>query len=393
MSFLFAILAGILAIPVFIFCVEILAAISVPWPEVPAPKNGFRPRIAVLVPAHNEGSGLRETLGDVQAQLRPTDRILVVADNCSDDTATVAKSAGAEVTERHDPAKMGKGYALHWGLKYLSVDPPEIVIMLDADCRMANHSLDWLAAASAATRRPAQALNLMSAPPASPINFQVAEFAFRVKNLARPLGLRALNLPCQLMGTGMAFPWEQIQSADLASAEAVEDLKLGLDLARAGHPPLFCPSAAVSSQFPLSARGAKSQRERWEQGHLGMIARIAPRLFCESLAQGNLRLLALTLDAAVPPLTMLGVLVSLMLFVSGLGILLGLSPVALLISVSSWVALCVAAFLSWLKFGRDILPPRSVISLATYAVGKFPLYYRILSRRGGSGWTKTDRGK
>ena len=98
-----------------------------------------------------------------------------------------------------------------------------------------------------------QALNLQIAPRTnSPIDFRVAEFAFRVKNWVRPLGLRALNLPCQLMGTGMAFPWAVIRSANLASGLAVEDLKLGLDLARAGHPPLFCPSAAsiASSQRP-----------------------------------------------------------------------------------------------------------------------------------------------
>jgi hypothetical protein len=72
--------------------------------------------------------------------------------------------------------------------------------------------------------RPVQALYLMMAPADSQINYKVAEFAWRVKNWLRPLGLRALGLPCQLMGTGMAFPWEVIRRADLASASLVEDL-------------------------------------------------------------------------------------------------------------------------------------------------------------------------
>src|SRR6202034_1495819 len=158
------------------------------------------------------------------------------------------------------------------------VNPPEIIIIIDADCRLAVNTLDRLAMASEATGHPIQSLYLMTAPDESPINYRVAMFAFRVKNWVRPLGLRALKLPCQLMGTGMAFPWEYIRSANLATGAAVEDLKLGLDLTGAGHPPLFCPSAAINSQFPSSIKGTGSQRKRWEQGHIAMIASATPRL-------------------------------------------------------------------------------------------------------------------
>ena len=143
---------------------------------------------------------------------------------------------------------------MDFGLKHLSQDPPAIVIVIDADCRIAEGTIDQLAATCAATHRPVQALNLMTAPDESPINYRVAEFAWRVKNWVRPSGLNALNLPCQLMGTGMAFPWELIRSADLAHGSIVEDVKLGLDLAQAGSPPLFCPSAEVKSHFPLVYR-------------------------------------------------------------------------------------------------------------------------------------------
>ena len=121
----------------------------------------------------------------------------------------------------------------------------------------------------------------MTAPAGSSINYQVAEFAWRVKNWIRPLGLHALNLPCQLVGTGMAFPWEVIQSANLATEHLVEDLKLGLDLAAAGHPPLFCPAAIVKSTFPPTLKGAANQRERWEHGHMGLSFAKAPGLICQ----------------------------------------------------------------------------------------------------------------
>src|SRR3977135_4108961 len=54
-------------------------------------------RTTVLIPAHNEGAGILRTIRDAQAQLGPHDRILVVADNCTDDTAAIVEAAGAEV--------------------------------------------------------------------------------------------------------------------------------------------------------------------------------------------------------------------------------------------------------------------------------------------------------
>src|ERR1700691_1457686 len=166
-SFLLVTLAGLFTIPVIVFCIEILAAMILP-------QQGFllveRRRIAVLVPAHNESKGMLGTLEDIKAQLHSGHRLLVVADNCTDDTAAVAKVAGAEVTERHDPGRIGKGYALDWGLQHLRIDPPEIVIFIDADCRLATNTLDQLAMACAATERPTQSLYLMTAPEESTIN-------------------------------------------------------------------------------------------------------------------------------------------------------------------------------------------------------------------------------
>ena len=55
----------------------------------------------------------------------------------------------------------------------------------------------------------------------------------------------------------MTFPWEVISQAELASGHVVEDLKLGLDLARIGYPPLFHPLVTVTSYFPSSVEGTQ----------------------------------------------------------------------------------------------------------------------------------------
>jgi cellulose synthase/poly-beta-1,6-N-acetylglucosamine synthase-like glycosyltransferase len=389
-SFFLAALAVLIAIPVAVFFVEVVASASLSQPEASIRDDASGLPIAILVPAHNEGTGLVPTITDIKAQLRQSDRLLVVADNCTDDTAAVAAAAGAEVIVRNDPDKKGKGYALAFGISHLGKERPSIVIMIDADCRLADDAINRLAATCAREHRPIQALYLMMAPSETPINYRAAEFAWRIRNWARPLGLRALRFPCQLMGTGMAFEWEMLRSVDLANGSIVEDMKLGLDLALAGYPPIFSPSLAVISQFPASAEGNRSQRLRWEQGHVGMIINATPRLLLSAFKGRNLDLLAMALDLAVPPLTLLGTLTVSMLVVAGLSTWLSTSCAALIISAMTFTAFICAVAICWLKFGRDILPPSAVVPIARYIAGKLPIYRRLFSR---TRWIRTDRGQ
>jgi cellulose synthase/poly-beta-1,6-N-acetylglucosamine synthase-like glycosyltransferase len=305
----------------------------------------------------------------------------------------VAKAGGAEVVERNDPTKRGKGYALDWGVRHLSSNPPGIVIIVDADCRLADGAVDSLISTCVMTGRPVQALYLMTAPVHSQVNHQVAEFSWRVKNWLRPLGLRSLKLPCQLMGTGMAFPWDVIRSADLGNAQIVEDLKLGLDLTLAQHPPVFCPSARITSEFPSSEKGAGTQRKRWEQGHLDMILKNVPRLFAIALARRDLALLAITLDLAVPPLSLLAILVLGTFGFTLLNAIISHSFAALAISTTSLLAFATATLVAWLTCGRDVLPASAFLLIPSYAFRKLKLYRQFVLGRVDSQWTRTDRTK
>ena len=340
--------ALLLAIPVAVLLIEIVGAIALPQQTIrSAPHSVSRPRVAILVPAHNESIGLLLTISDVRAQMRTNDRLLVVADNCTDDTAAIAAGAGADVVERNDPERRGKGYALARGVRHLAADPPDVVIVIDADCRVAEEAIDRLAKACMAAGVPARKLYPMEAGAEnSEVNYQVAEFAWQVKNVVRPLGLKRLGLPCQLMGTGMAFPWNAISTVNLASGSIVEDMKLGLDLALAGFPPAFYPFPAVTGKFPSSAAGAKTQRLRWEGGHLGIIVTAVPRLISTAIRRADLNLLVLALDVAVPPVTFLAGLRMSLLIVSCSAMLFGVSSAAALISATSFASFLVGIFLA-----------------------------------------------
>jgi glycosyltransferase involved in cell wall biosynthesis len=76
-------------------------------------------RFLVLIPAHNEEAGIDATLGSIDAIEYPGQlvSVVVVADNCTDDTAARAIAAGAEAMTRIDSERRGKGYALGWALE------------------------------------------------------------------------------------------------------------------------------------------------------------------------------------------------------------------------------------------------------------------------------------
>lgn len=377
-----------LAVPIIVIFLEIVAASFLFHEETPAGEP-LRRKIAVLVPAHNEGAGLIPTLNDLKAQLLPGDRLLVVADNCSDNTAEIAAAAGAEVVVRSDETKKGKSHALEFGMRHLASDPPEVLLIVDADCRVHRGTVAALVDTCARTGHPAQALDLMLAGGRPSSRQLIATFAWRVKNWVRPLGLRCLGQPCQLMGTGMAFPWDVIPVS--IADDLVEDVRLGLDLAAAGRAPVFCPAALVTSEFPSSAIAVDAQRRRWEHGHLRTIVSIVPKMLGLAIAGRNSALLVLALDLLVPPIALLALAVAASWLVCAVGAVVGLSPWLLLLSTVNMAFFFTAILLAWLDFGRDILPLRSVGATALYALSKLGLYRDFAGGRISKQWIRTDR--
>jgi len=386
--------ASLFAVPVLVLSVQVLAAgrtraAARATRTGPAPADA-RPDVAVLMPAHDEAGGIAASIASVKAQLTTRDRLLVVADNCSDETARIAQEAGAEVVVRSDPERRGKGYALDWGVRHLGAAPPAVVVIVDADCLVDEGAIDRLARCCASSRRPVQALYLMRSPAPAPLKTRIAEFAWVIKNQVRPLGFRRLGLPCQLMGTGMAFPWAVLKDAPLASGHIVEDLQLGLDLAAAGTPPLFCPDALVTSVFPLSSGALATQRTRWEHGHLGVIAGMAPRLLWRAVTEGRGALVAMVVDLCVPPLAALVLALCTVSIVAALLVLAGGPSAPLLVAAAALLLLVGSLTLAWRGFGRHIVTWPELVTAPSYVFGKLGMYARMV-RRKQVDWVRTRR--
>lgn len=386
-------IALLLTIPVLSLFLECMAAVfgSPKAVDVTAQSTlKSAPRIAVLMPAHDEAGGIRLVLEGLLPQLASQDRLVVIADNCTDDTAAIAREVGAAVIERHDPQRKGKGYALDYGMNFLESDPPEVVVLIDADCRVEKGTVAQIAQQAIVTNQPVQAVYLMDRPTQPTPKDSVSALAFLVKNQVRPLGLRKLGFPCLLTGTGMAFPWSVLRGAKLASSNIVEDMQLAVDLILAGHPTSFCADARVNGILPQQERAAKSQRTRWEQGHLKTALTQIPRLLRAAIQQRRIDLVAIALDLCIPPLSLLVMLWTLVLGTTLIAGAFGLSVGSLIVFLGIQGGLILISVVgAWAKFGRE-LPILSLLVVPFYILWKIPLYLNFIVNP-QTKWVRTER--
>jgi cellulose synthase/poly-beta-1,6-N-acetylglucosamine synthase-like glycosyltransferase len=380
-----------LFVPSAVLYVECVAALLPDRTARRAEAGRVASSVVVLIPAYDESRVLRRTLAGVVAELGPNDKVLVVADNCTDDTAALARAAGAEVLERVDPANRGKGFALDAGIAYLAFDPPDVVVVLDADCDVVPGSIRRLADAAARHGRPAQAEDLLTVPERATPLARVSALAFLVRNHVRPMGLRHLGLPCHLMGTGMAFPWDVVAAAPSAGSHLAEDIEMGIELASMGFPPVYCPGARITSATPKKASAAQGQRRRWEHGHLETLVHRVPRLLWRGIRQRQMHLVAMGLDLLVPPIALLILLLAAGLASTLLVKVLGGSSLPLALFTMAFAFVFTAIFAAWLKFGRTTFPARYLVMIPWYIAWKIPLYLQFLFRGPYHHWERAER--
>ena len=373
-SALLWLLALALALPLAIFTVEVCAGLRrfAEASVAPVPCS-----IAILMPAHDEAPAIEATLANLIAVAPAGCRIVVIADNCSDDTAARARAMGVIAIERHDTARRGKGYALAFGKDFLANDPPDVVIVLDADCRFQPQSIERLVGTAMRTGCPAQAFNTLDPDLTASPAVQISSFAMIVKNVVRSRGMARLGGASLLTGTGMAFPWHVFRDASLATGNIVEDLALGIDLTRRGIYTRLVPGAWVRS---ASAHPADllEQRSRWERGFLAEARQSALPTVWDGVIRRSRASFFLGLHLLVPPLAML-----ISASLAGLGILAlalvlnpgpGAGPATAALAVALIGALAATAA-AWVREGRSTLSLSGLARAPGYVLWKLPMYF------------------
>ncbi|WP_395622036.1 glycosyltransferase family 2 protein [Sphingomonas daechungensis] len=344
----------------------------------------------IVVPAHDEGLVIGETLRSLKAALGERMRLLVVADNCTDSTAEIGREAGVEVLERRNLDQRGKGFALAFAADHLRSDPPDVFAVMDADCCIDKASLQALVA-SASAGRPSQTINLLRPDRSAPPLVQLSTFAFLIKNLVRQRGLQRMAGRVHLTGTGMAMPFSLFDASGHVRSSVVEDLALGLELSDAGHPPVLVTNAFVWSGGSTE-QGTLTQRRRWEGGFIATALRWGPREVLHGIRSGNLRGVLAALDLMIPPLALFAILnLAVLCVAAGLTAVSGAKWWPILVQVS---LLCIAGaglLLAWAKEGRQFISLGALARLPLYMLWKLPMYLGLARGGAPKEWLRTGR--
>ena len=291
---------------------------------VPAAKTG-RSRFAIVVPSHNEAAVIERTVASLLALDWPAAqrRLLVIADNCSDDTAALARAAGAEVWERQHATERGKGYALRFAYERLlaEADPVDAVVVVDADTEVSRNLLAAFAARIEAGEGAMQAFYGALNPMAS-WRTRLMTIALAMIHRLRGRGRERLGVSGGLKGNGMCFSLATLRRVPHQSFSLVEDLEYAIQLGRAGIRVAYVDEAEVLGEMVSTGEAAASQRQRWEGGRRALVREHGWPLLRRAIAQRSGLLLDLAFDVLVPPLATLVLFATLLALVAATAMVL-----------------------------------------------------------------------
>lgn len=389
MDFFIALIVAPPTLLTFFFVVEVLCGVR-PLRR-PRVADEPHPSVIMIVPAHDEEAILAERLTALKEAAAGQARILVVADNCSDSTADIARHLGVDVIERVDSARRGKGFALDFAKRALQRDPPDVVLIIDADCMTDRQSVARLAACCIASGNPCQATNLQIPSRSSSVAVKLSTFAFFIRNVIRQRALQRLAGRVHLLGTGMALPWKIFDGAELATGNIVEDLKLGQDLAEAGHPPIFIEDATIRSSAETEAN-TLSQRRRWEGGFLRNALQSGPIIFARSVRKRDLRGLWAAVNVMIPPFAMLVLLdIAVLGLAAALTWLAGAAWWPIWLLTTMLILAGMALGLAWRAGGRRFVSLGDLALAPLYLAWKIPVYLGFARHGAPENWKRTDR--
>lgn len=268
---------------------------------------GSSVRFDIIVPAHDEESGIVATIESLFAIAYPRDRfrVTVIADNCSDATAARARGAGARVLERADATRRGKGHALGFAYEaVLAQRFADAVVVIDADTLVSANLLSEFAALLGTGAEAIQAAYGVRNASAT-WRTRLMHIAFTLFHDVRSLGRERLGLSCGLRGNGMCFSRDLLRRVPPSAHSIVEDVEQGIQLGLAGVRIHYAADAEVLGEMPEDALAARSQRERWEGGRLALARRHVPALLRAAIGRRDRVTLDLAVDLLVPPLSIL----------------------------------------------------------------------------------------
>lgn len=392
--------------PLLYLAVLSVAALAVQWRTASSRRSAIRceatttddaeqlPRFAILIPAHNEAAVLEAALTSITSVDYPPERFtpMVIADNCTDETATLARHMGVEVYERSDDEQRAKGFALRWMIEKLLKENAayDAYVIVDADSRISSNFLRRMAETLAGGAQVAQGqYRVHNGDDGWTAGLRAVAFA--LFNHLRPLGRSYFGWSAGLKGNGMCFRREVFDALGWESYSLAEDAEYHLRLVDAGIHVAYVPDAIVSTEMPTSLRQAQSQQTRWERGRIDLVRACFGPLLRGFLRDHDLARLDVAMEIVLPPLSLVAGLTLLYIVLAGM---------------FAWWPDVLLAFVLCIALGIHILIGAALARLsrrAYFSLLRAPLFIAwkcwiylsalggALLRRGGKPWVRTER--
>ncbi|OWT74806.1 MULTISPECIES: glycosyltransferase family 2 protein [unclassified Achromobacter] len=393
MSYVLHLLLAIVALPVTAATLY-LAVLTLLSARLKVPRARQHDlRFDIIVPAHNETAVIERTVRSLLALDWPPEnfRIIVIADNCDDDTAALARAAGAVVLERKDQHRRGKGYALEHGIAHSAADGrAHAVVVIDADTEV---TPNLLAAFAARIEQGATVMQVHYGVlnPNDSWRTRMVTMAYGAFHAVRGRGRERLHASCGLRGNGMCMTHALLREVPFNIHSIAEDLEYGIVLGLHGHRVTYIDEASADAELIPSERGSRTQRQRWEGGRMMVVRAYTGRLLARALRQPSWICFELALDLLTLPL---GYIV----LQTGALLVAGTVAALLLPGAGLWTWPVLAAVLLVLLVchvlrGWQLSPlgPRALLDLLRAPFFVIWKLYVLTRNRGNKSWIKTDR--
>ena len=306
-------------------------------------------KFAMLVAAHNEEVVIENLVESLKHLDYPKELydIFVIADNCTDNTAKIARAAGANVFERFNKEKRGKGFALEWMFdKIFKMDTHyDGIAVFDADNLVDKNFLKEMNNKMCEGFKVVQGYIDSKNPQDSWITESYA-IAFTSANRMLQLAKSNIGLSAQIGGTGFVIDTATLKKLGWGATCLTEDLEFSCKLILNGEKVGWAHDAIIYDEKPLTLKASWNQRKRWMQGFADVATRYGMKLLKKSIKDRSLVAFDCTLYVMQPFVTLATGLAGLLTFVQiravdGLGIFV----ISYLFNATAWQLFCVFQFL------------------------------------------------
>lgn len=352
-------------------------------------------KFAIVIPAHNEELLISQTLYSLFSLIYPKSQyeVFVVADNCTDQTAQIARNIGATVLERNHDTLRGKGHALRFAFsEILEKNEFEGIVVFDADSQISGNYLCVMNHYMENGSRVIQSSDLVQPQPGV-WSSEMTRIGFTLYNLVRPLGRNFLNFSMGLRGNGMCFHPDVLKSIPWEAYSLTEDIEYGIILMLKEEHIQFVPEATVTAKMPENSKNAESQRERWEIGRYPIIARYSFPLIKKFFRTGKITYLDTFIDLVMPPMVNLMIVILMFSFFNLIPAIFGFSN--FLNFALLWGGLFTLSvmhlFIGFKAADVDRNLYKALIHVPKYAFWKLMLYIKAFTIGKQENWVRTTR--